>query len=282
MTIDTDGSSRTGVSQALHWLRAAGCGLRAAGCGLRAAGCGLRAAVVLLAIVSAPLQAAGAPDDWPKGHYLLPKRGDLIGQDYTVEAGAEETLLDLARAHNLGYEEIRRANPDLSVWMPGEGTEVVIPAQRLLPPVPREGIVINLAELRLYYYPEVEEGEAPRVETYPIGIGREGFDTPLGKTETTMRIENPAWYPPESVRQEAAARGEQGPAGAGQPPRRPRDPARLRRLSHPRHQPAGRHRHACQPWLHLKWSNWSGHPDKPHNEGHGGVHDQEDSTSVFR
>ncbi|WP_342774455.1 hypothetical protein [Halomonas nitroreducens] len=102
--------------------------------------------------------AAGAPDDWPKGHYPLPERGDLIGQDDTVEAGAEETLLDLAREHNLGYEEIRRANPDVSVWMPGEGTEVVIPAQRLPPPVPREGIVINLAELRRYYYPEVEEG----------------------------------------------------------------------------------------------------------------------------
>ncbi|ATJ83334.1 L,D-transpeptidase family protein [Halomonas beimenensis] len=191
MTIDTDGSGRTGVIQALHWLQVA---------------------VVLLAVGNAPLQAAGAPDDWPKGHYPLPERGDLIGEDYTVEAGAEETLLDLAREHNLGYKEIRRANPDLSVWMPGEGTEVVIPAQRLLPPVPREGIVINLAELRLYYYPEVEEGEAPRVETHPIGIGREGFDTPLGKTETTMRIENPAWYPPESVRQEAAARGEQAPA----------------------------------------------------------------------
>ncbi|WP_233440390.1 L,D-transpeptidase family protein [Modicisalibacter coralii] len=152
------------------------------------------------------------PADWPKGHYPLPRGGDLIGQNYTVEADAEETLLDLAREHNLGYEEIRRANPDLSVWMPGEGTEVVIPAQRLLPPVDREGIVINLAELRLYYYPALEEGESPRVETYPIGIGREGFDTPLGKTVTTMRIENPAWYPPESVRQEAAARGEEAPA----------------------------------------------------------------------
>ncbi|TFH86480.1 hypothetical protein EQG41_12630 [Billgrantia azerbaijanica] len=158
------------------------------------------------------LALAEAASDWPKGHYPLPERGDLIGEDYTVEARAEETLLDIAREHNVGYEEIRRANPDVSVWVPGEGTEVVIPAQRLLPPVPREGIVINVAELRLYYYPEVEEGETPRVETYPIGIGREGFSTPLGKTETVMRIENPAWYPPESVQQEAAARGEEAPA----------------------------------------------------------------------
>ncbi|MGM0783348.1 MAG: L,D-transpeptidase family protein [Pseudomonadota bacterium] len=152
-----------------------------------------------------------AEDDEPRGHYPLPEEGDLIGDDYTVAARADETLLDIARRHNVGYEEIRRANPEVSVWVPGEGTEVVIPAQRLLPPVPREGIVINVAELRLYYYPEVDEGETPRVETYPIGIGREGFDTPLGKTETTMRIENPAWYPPESVRREAEERGEEAP-----------------------------------------------------------------------
>ncbi|WP_089682548.1 L,D-transpeptidase family protein [Billgrantia gudaonensis] len=164
------------------------------------------ATVLLIGAVS-----VHADDDWPRGHYPLPEEGDLIGEDYTVEARADETLLDIARRHNVGYEEIRRANPEVSVWMPGEGTEVVIPAQRLLPPVPREGIVINVAELRLYYYPEVEEDEIPRVETYPIGIGREGFDTPLGKTETTMRIENPAWYPPESVREEAEARGEEAP-----------------------------------------------------------------------
>ncbi|WP_240454203.1 L,D-transpeptidase family protein [Halomonas sp. NO4] len=157
------------------------------------------------------VQAEEPADDWPKGHFPLPEAGDLIGEDYTVEARADVTLLDIAREHNVGYEEIRRANPEVSVWMPGEGTEVVIPAQRLLPPVPREGIVINVAELRLYYYPEVGEGETPRVETYPIGIGREGFDTPLGKTKTTMRIENPAWYPPESVREEAQARGEEAP-----------------------------------------------------------------------
>ncbi|WP_163577032.1 L,D-transpeptidase family protein [Halomonas faecis] len=166
---------------------------------------------LILGLIVSSAQAEEAVDDWPKGHFPLPEQGDVIGKDYTVEARADETLLDIGREHNVGYEEIRRANPDVSVWLPGEGTEVVIPAQRLLPPVPREGIVINVAELRLYYYPEVGEGETPRVETYPIGIGREGFDTPLGKTQTTMRIENPAWYPPESVRREAAERGEEAP-----------------------------------------------------------------------
>ncbi|WP_104202567.1 L,D-transpeptidase family protein [Billgrantia saliphila] len=150
--------------------------------------------------------------EWPKGHYPLPEQGDVVGERYTVEASEEQTLLDIAREHNVGYEEIRRANPEVSVWMPGEGTEVVIPGRFILPPVERKGIVINVAELRLYYYPEVEEGETPRVETYPIGIGREGFDTPLGKTKTTMLLKDPAWYPPSSVRQEAAERGEEAPA----------------------------------------------------------------------
>ncbi|KAA0011134.1 L,D-transpeptidase family protein [Billgrantia pellis] len=150
--------------------------------------------------------------EWPKGHYPLPEQGDVVGERYTVEAREEQTLLDIAREHNVGYEEIRRANPEVSVWMPGEGTEVVIPGRFILPPVERKGIVINVAELRLYYYPEVGEGETPRVETYPIGIGREGFDTPLGRTQTTMRLKNPAWYPPSSVRREAAERGEEAPA----------------------------------------------------------------------
>ncbi len=151
-------------------------------------------------------------EEWPKGHYPLPERGDVIGKDYVVEARQDETLIDIARANNVGYEEIRRANPDVSVWMPGEGTEVLIPGRFILPPVERKGIVINVAELRLYYYPPTREGETPRVETYPIGIGREGFDTPLGITKTTMRLKDPAWYPPRSVREEAAARGETAPA----------------------------------------------------------------------
>ena len=165
----------------------------------------------LMLLLSAGALADEAEEEWPKGHFPLPEAGDVIGEVYRVEAGEEDTLIDIAREHNVGYEEIRRANPDVSVWVPGEGTEVVIPGRHILPPVAREGIVINIAELRLYYYPEVGEGETPRVETYPIGIGREGYDTPLGKTETTMRLKDPAWYPPRSMREEAAERGESAP-----------------------------------------------------------------------
>ncbi|MEA2118090.1 L,D-transpeptidase family protein [Halovibrio sp. HP20-50] len=155
---------------------------------------------------------AASSDELPKGHFPLPEEGNMVGEVYTVTASEEDTLLDIAQEHNVGYEEIRMANPDVSIWLPGEGTEVTIPGQFILPDEERTGIVINVAELRLYYYPEVEEGEAPRVETYPIGIGRDAYNTPLGITETTMRLENPAWYPPESIRQEAAERGDPPPA----------------------------------------------------------------------
>ena len=156
--------------------------------------------------------AVADSSELPKGHFLLPEEGNMVGQVYTVTATEEDTLLDIARAHNVGYEEIRMANPDTSLWVPGEGTEVTIPGQYILPDETRSGIVINVAELRLYYYPEVAEGETPRVETYPIGIGRDAYNTPLGITETTMRLENPAWYPPESIRREAAERGDPAPA----------------------------------------------------------------------
>ncbi|MGP9766049.1 L,D-transpeptidase family protein [Halomonas sp. AOP13-D3-9] len=158
------------------------------------------------------LSAAADSSELPKGHFLLPEEGNMVGQVYTVTATEEDTLLDIAKAHNVGYEEIRMANPDTSLWVPGEGTEVKIPGQFILPDEARTGIVINVAELRLYYYPEVEAGETPRVETYPIGIGRDAYNTPLGITETTMRLENPAWYPPESIRREAAERGDPAPA----------------------------------------------------------------------
>lgn len=161
-----------------------------------------------LALALTAVATGAAEAQRPEGAYPLPSEGNMIGQSYTVMATEEQTLLDIAREHNVGYREIRDANPEVSLWLPGEGTEVIIPARHILPPVPREGIVINLAELRLYYYPRVPEGETPWVETYPIGIGREGYSTPLGITKTTIKLKDPAWYPPRSMRREAAEQGE--------------------------------------------------------------------------
>jgi L,D-transpeptidase ErfK/SrfK len=164
--------------------------------------------VILVLFLFSPVGAAEqwADGAWPRGHYPLPQYGDLIGQVYIVRVQENETLVDLAREHAVGFEEIRIANPNVSIWAPKTGTEVLIPARRILPDVPREGIVINLSEMRLYYYsgPGV-------VETYPISVGREEFATPVGLTRTTARMRDPSWNPPRSIREEAAARGEPPP-----------------------------------------------------------------------
>jgi len=149
------------------------------------------------------------PGDLPRGHFAMPEEGDIVGQHYTVTVeDHEQTLIDIARRHNIGYEEIRMANPDVSLWVPGVGTEVIIPTQYILPPVPREGVVINLSELRLYYYPA---DNPDIVETYPVSVGRDDFATPVGVTRTTIKVKNPAWAPPASMRREAAERGDPPP-----------------------------------------------------------------------
>lgn len=141
--------------------------------------------------------------------YVLPPADiDLIGAITTVEATHEETLLDIARAHNVGFDDIVSANPDLDPWIPGEGATVVLPTRFILPRAPREGMVLNLPELRMYYYPKPVNGEAPVVVTYPISIGRMDWQTPMGQTKVVKKVRNPSWYPPESIRKEHAEDGD--------------------------------------------------------------------------
>ena len=127
---------------------------------------------------------------------------DVVGKSQIILAEYEDTFIKLARQYNLGYEELVQANPSVDPWLPGEGTEIVLPTHFVLPKVPRQGIVINLPELRLYYYPD---GESGRVITHPISIGRMEWGTPLGRSEIVSKTLNPTWYPPESIRQEHAA-----------------------------------------------------------------------------
>ncbi len=141
--------------------------------------------------------------------YDLPPTGnDVIGAVSTVIATHEDTLIDIARRHGLGYQDIVRANPGVNVWLPGEGTEVVLPNRFVLPPGPREGLVLNLAEYRMYYFPEPRRGETPRVHTYPMSIGRMDWATPIGNTQIVAMAKDPTWYPPQSVRDEHAADGD--------------------------------------------------------------------------
>ncbi|MDH3841165.1 MAG: L,D-transpeptidase family protein [Chromatiales bacterium] len=164
------------------------------------------ASCFLAAIVTAALFMSGTA---AAASFVLPPPDiDVIGATSTVRAREEDTLLDIAREHGLGYEDIVRANPDTDPWLPGEGTEVLLPTRFILPPGPRKGIVLNLPELRMYYYPPAKSGEVPMVETHPISIGRMDWATPLGQTKIVTKVRNPAWYPPESIRKEHAEDGD--------------------------------------------------------------------------
>jgi L,D-transpeptidase ErfK/SrfK len=138
----------------------------------------------------------------------LPADGDLVGEYAEVAAGRDDTLIDVARRRGLGYEEVVNANPGVDPWLPGEGTMVRLPLRRVLPDTTREGIVVNLPEHRLYYYPAAKAGEPRVVVTYPISVGKMDWSTPLGLTRVAAKVKDPAWYPPESVRTEHAKHGD--------------------------------------------------------------------------
>ena len=145
----------------------------------------------------------------PSDRFLLPPEGvDIVGNVQVTAARNEDTLLDIARRYDLGYEEIVAANPGVDPWLPGKGTNVVLPTQFILPQQERQGLVLNLASMRLFYFPKPEPGQAAEVITHPIGIGREGWRTPQGTTRITQKIEKPAWTVPESVHREHARQGD--------------------------------------------------------------------------
>jgi L,D-transpeptidase ErfK/SrfK len=153
---------------------------------------------------AALLPAVAHPTVYPLGD----GRAAVFGSVDRIPAKHEDTFVDLARRFSLGYEEIRRVNPGVDPWLPGEGTAVLLPNRRLLPPGPREGIVVNLPEHRLYFYPKPKKGEQPVVITYPVSVGKMDWRTPLGQTRIVAKQKDPSWFPPESVRKEHAARGE--------------------------------------------------------------------------
>lgn len=121
--------------------------------------------------------------------------GDLIGESQHYEVKAEDTLFLIARRFNTGITELLAANPGTDIWLPEPGKTLLIPGQYILPEAPAQGIVINLAEMRLFYFPE--QGPA---QTFPIGIGRENWNTPTGKTKIIKKRVNPVWIPPPSIR----------------------------------------------------------------------------------
>lgn len=146
-------------------------------------------------------------------HFVLQSpEQSVIGAPQVVFTSNDDTLSDLARAYGLGYDELVDANPDVNPWLPGDQTPVLLPTQYVLPDVPRQGIVLNIASKRLFYFPQVAESQAIVVKTFPIGIGRVGWETPLGATSVIAKAENPSWYVPASVRREHAEKGDPLPS----------------------------------------------------------------------
>ncbi|MGE5319728.1 MAG: L,D-transpeptidase family protein [Hyphomicrobiaceae bacterium] len=140
--------------------------------------------------------------------FTLNPMDDVVGSVQVVRARAEDTLSDIARRFNVGYEEIVSANPGVDPWVPQAGTEVVIPTEFVLPDTRRQGIVVNLAAMRLFYFPKRKPGEPQKVITHPIGIGRVGWRTPEGSTTIVAKTAAPAWTPTPAIRKEHAADGD--------------------------------------------------------------------------
>ncbi len=157
----------------------------------------------------------------PAAVYTLPAQGALIGRDQRIHSKSSDTLLAIARKYSVGYWEIQAANPHVDMWLPGQGTPVVIPGRYIIPPVAHEGIVVNLAAHRLFYFPRRSGHDRPVVITYPVSPGEKGWDTPTGVTRIVRKVPHPVWIPTPSILRAHAAAGDPiahvWPAGPNNP-----------------------------------------------------------------
>ena len=160
-----------------------------------------------------PLTERPVQDPLDPNDFLIEAVGQsVVGEPQVVFASDTDTLSDLARTYGLGYDEIIAANPGVDPWLPGVGSPVLLPTQYVLPDVERRGVILNIATKRLFYFPAAVEGELQRVMTYPIGIGRVGWETPLGETTVVSKAKDPHWWVPASVRREHAEMGDPLPS----------------------------------------------------------------------
>jgi L,D-transpeptidase ErfK/SrfK len=142
----------------------------------------------------AALMMSMVPPGAPAAEYAV--RGDLAGAVRHHVVRPEDTLLDIAQQEEVGFVELRAANPDIDPWAPGDGAPVTLPTAFILPAAARDGIVINLPEQRLYFF---RDGPTT-VVTYPVGIPTDIAMIPLGRTIVARKRTNPTWFPPPSLR----------------------------------------------------------------------------------
>ena len=172
-------------------------------------------AAPLLFVVAASGPSPVAAEE--AGAWPAAANDSVVGRAQIYIARHEDTLLDIARRFSMGLAELELANPEVDLWLPGEGTPIRLPSRFVLPEAPRTGLVINVAEMRVYYFPR----DGSVVRTWPISIGRVGWETPLGETRIVRKKAYPTWYPPESIREEAALEGEPLPRVVGPGPDNP-------------------------------------------------------------
>ncbi len=163
-------------------------------------------------VVQTPPPVPQLPKPQATHRFEVDPGNDILGYVQKTTIGKEDTLPDIARRFDVGYEEMLWANPGVDPWLPGVGREVVVPTQFILPAAPHEGVVVNVAAMRIFYYPPHKKGEPQIVFTHPIGIGRVGWRTPEGSTKIVSRQKDPVWVVPKSVRDEHAEDGEKLPA----------------------------------------------------------------------
>ncbi len=152
---------------------------------------------------------------------MLEPGQDVIGTLQIVKVGKGETLSDIGRRFNVGLGEMTRANPNVDPWIPKAGTPVVVPTQYIIPDAPHRGIVVNLAAMRLFYFPPHQRGKPQTVITHPVGIGRRGWKTPQGVTRVLWHEKDPVWHVPSSIIAEHLKEGDRLPKVMGPGPDNP-------------------------------------------------------------
>lgn len=198
--------------------------------------------------------------------FVLAPGQDVVGALQIVKVRKDETLSDIGRRFNVGLGEMTRANPNVDPWIPKPGTQVVVPTEYILPDTPHRGIVVNVAAMRLFYFPPHKRGEPQTVITHPVGIGRQGWKTPIGVTHVLWHEKNPVWHVPPSIIAEHRQEGDKLPKVMGPGP----------------DNPLGDYA------LHLAWSGYLIHgTNKPVSVGlrvsHGCVHlFPEDIAQIFK
>ena len=145
---------------------------------------------------------------WASVYPLPPEGSNLVGRIQFHQIKQGESMADIAKLYDVGFLSLMAANQGVDPFLPAVGHVLTIPTQVILPNVDHEGVVINLAELRLYYF----EPTGQYVHIFPVGIGRIGRDTPEMVTTISQKRPNPTWTPPASIRKEYAAKGIDLPA----------------------------------------------------------------------